>query len=298
MRRRARLALIAGLVLALGPAGRANQSDIAGLVGSYLWTSPNSRFGGFSAIEVEPDGIGFVALSDKGAVVKGRFLRAPDGSIRGIDADPLVVLRGRIDGALTPARSDSEGLAIAKDGTIYVSFEIAPRVLRYQRLNGRAVYLPIPREFSRMATNGALEALAISEDGTLYTMPEVSIRRDGNIAVFRFRDGKWDQPFNIPSIGSFLPVGADFGPDGKLYLLERQFRGLGGFAGRVRRFEVGGTSIGPGEVILEIPGGLYGNLEGLAVWRDALGSLRLTMISDDNFYPFLATRIVEFRVRD
>jgi len=269
----------------------------ATLIGTHVWTMNNDRFGGMSAIEVTPDGKGFVALSDRGGIVAGAFHRDIGGRIIGVDAGPLGVLRGRGDEALTRSRSDSEGLAIGTDGTIWVSFEIAPRLLQYEQMFGPASYLPIPRDFSKMALNGALEALAVAPDGALYTLPEESIRRDGGFPVYRFRDGDWDQPFILPRDGDFLPVGADFGPDGRLYLLERDL-GVLGFSMRVRRFVLSGDTIDPGETLLQTDAGTYGNLEGIGVWRDDLGRLRLTMIADNNFKSFLDSRIVEYAVRD
>jgi len=93
-------------------------------------------------------------------------------------------------------------------------------------------------------------------------------------------------------------VAADFGPDGRLYVLERQFRGLMGFASRVRRFRLGMDRLLAEETLLETAVGLHDNLEGLSVWRDAGGALRLTMIADDNFSFFQRTEIVEYRVAD
>ena len=40
----------------------------------------------------------------------------------------------------------------------------------------------------------------------------------------------------------------------------------------------------------------HDNLEGLGVWRDAEGFIRLTMISDDNQNAFQRTEITEYRV--
>jgi hypothetical protein len=40
--------------------------------------------------------------------------------------------------------------------------------------------------------------------------------------------------------------------------------------------------------------GIHDNLEGLAVWRDELDRIRLTMISDDNFRLVQRTEIVEY----
>jgi hypothetical protein len=42
--------------------------------------------------------------------------------------------------------------------------------------------------------------------------------------------------------------------------------------------------------------GQHDNLEGLSVWRDAKGTIRLTMIADDNFYFFQTTEIVEYGI--
>jgi hypothetical protein len=48
------------------------------------------------------------------------------------------------------------------------------------------------------------------------------------------------------------------------------------------------------ETVLQTRLGDHGNLEGLAVWRDTDGLLRLTMVSDDNFLSFLPGEIVEY----
>jgi hypothetical protein len=51
-------------------------------------------------------------------------------------------------------------------------------------------------------------------------------------------------------------------------------------------------------VLLETAPGAFGNLEGLSVWQDAAGALRLTLVADDNFLFFLGTEVVEFTVPD
>jgi hypothetical protein len=290
-------ALTIAAVFTLVAAAGGTDPGTAILIGSHVWTMKNDRFGGMSAIEVDADGRGFVALSDRGAIVPGTFQRDGEGRITGVKAGPLGVLRGRTEGALPHSRSDSEGLAIAPDGTIYISFEIAPRVLRYRTAFGLAEYLPIPRDFSKMPSNGALETLAVDADGTLYTVPETSIRLDGAFGVYRFRDGSWDQPFSLPGDGGFLPVGGDFGPDGRFYLLERGL-GLLGFSTRVRRFVLSGDSVGAGETVLQTEAGSFGNLEGIGVWRDEMGRLRLTLLADNNFKSFLDTQIVEWAIPD
>ncbi|MBL8563500.1 MAG: esterase-like activity of phytase family protein [Gemmobacter sp.] len=266
-------------------------------LGTTSWRSRDPRLGGMSAIELSADGIRFTALSDRGAVTTGRFARDEGGRITAIDAAPLHLLKGAGDAPLKPRRADSEGLAIASDGTAYVSFEGASRVLRYPRLDGPAENLPEAQAFRKLPPNSALEALAIAPDGTLYTLPEGRLDSREPIPVWRLHKGAWERAFTIPKLGRFLPVGADFGPDGKLYILERQFDGLAGFASRVRRFTTEGARTGTGETVLQTELGTHFNLEGLAVWRDAQG-IRLTLISDDNFRFFLSTQIVEYRIFD
>ena len=77
---------------------------------------------------------------------------------------------------------------------------------------------------------------------------------------------------------------------GRLYLLERDFAGIG-FRSRVRRFAPDGTGE---EVLLETGIGVHDNLEGISVWRDDLSRIRLTMVSDDNFRFFQRTEFVEY----
>lgn len=294
MRLRSLSALI--LCAALGTAEAqdrvAARSD--GFVGAFGWRGSDPQLGGMSALEIGADGSSFTALSDRGGWTQGRLVRDAGGRIVRVEAAPVRLLRGKGKAPLAAGRNDSEGLAVAPDGSAYVSLEGVARVLHYPRLDGPAENLPLAPAFRKMRRNASLEALAISPDGALYTLPEGRETDRGPIPVYRYRAGQWDQPFAIPRQGAFLPVGADFGPDGKLYVLERQFAGLLGFASRVRRF----TPDGAGETVLQTPLGRHDNLEGLAVWRDGPGQLRLSMIADDNFRFFLRTEIVEYRISD
>lgn len=287
-------ALTAAAFLVFGLQGSASQTLSAGFIGAFSWQMDDDLFGGFSAIELAADGLSFVLLSDRGGFTRGTFLRDGDGRIIDIIADPVALLRGKGDDPLEKGRNDSEGLAIAPDGTAFVSFEGIARVLRYDMVDGPATNLPTPPEFSRLQRNSALEALAIGPDGTLYTLPERSGELTRPFPVWRFRGGSWDQPFALRRDGGYLPVAADFGPDGRFYLLEREFHGLAGFSSRVRSFALSDTALSDERTDLETSAGQHDNLEGLSVWRDASGAIRLTMVSDDNFRFFQTTEIVEY----
>jgi hypothetical protein len=44
----------------------------------------------------------------------------------------------------------------------------------------------------------------------------------------------------------------------------------------------------------ETPCGDLDNMEGISVWRDGDGRTRVTLISDDNFFPLQQTMLVEY----
>ena len=191
-------------------------------------------------------------------------------------------------------RGDSEGLTIGPDGRIHVSFEGNHRVRAYDAPGAAAEDLPANRAFKRLPQNGSLESLAIDGTGALYTTPETPDK--AGFPLWRLQDGQWSLVGTIPQIGEFVAVDLDFDDAGRLYLLERHFAGLFGFATRVRRFAMTGDGPVDGEVLFETTPGTHDNLEGIAVWRDATGGLRITMISDDNFSFLQRTEFVEYAV--
>ncbi len=280
------LGLAAAVGLRTDPA--AGTAAAAEFLGAYVWTRPEPEFGGLSGLDLDPDGIAFVAVTDRGTLYRGAIRRDGD-RIVGVAAESVALPEG--DTALHVAgNKDSEGIALAPDGGVFLSFEGPARVWAVDAAVQTARVLPVVGEFRSMQGNAALESLAIDAAGRLYTLPERSGRFDRPFPVFRWDGARWDRPFAVPRRGAYLPVGADIGPDGRLYLLERDFTGFT-FRTRVRRFGLDGSGE---EVLLETAA--HGNLEGIAVWRDGDGALRLTMIADDNFRRLQRTEIVEYRL--
>lgn len=266
-------------------------------VGSYVWSLDDADFGGFSGIEISDDGSQFHVISDRAWIRWGGIERDASGRIRGLQMAGRAPLQDSKGKRLLPGRlGDSEGLAIGRDGTIWISFEGLDRIARYDDVDGPAVRVPVPPEWKKIQVNEGFEALAVTPEGDLLTLPEYA-PEGGDFPVWRYRDGRWDQPFTIPAERDWQAVGADMGPDGRLYLLERNFRGLLGFRSRVRRFVLGPDGITSAEQLISTGTLQYDNLEGIAVWEDGLG-IRITMVSDDNFLPVQRTELVEYRVTD
>lgn len=273
--------------------GDASRPAVARITGHYILPA-GPETGGLSGLEFSADGSRFVALSDSATLTHGTVTRDAEGAITAatIDGQPLALT----DTAGTPLVDpcdDSEGLALGGDGRLFASFELHHRIEEFTPDGRMLRQLPVPREFTAFGENSGLEALAIAPDGALYALPEGPASGAAAIPVFRFRGGRWDRPITLPGDGTWRPVGADFGPDGRLYLLERDFWPLVGFMSQLRRigFDDGGVS--ENEVLLTTTAGQFGNLEGLSIWQDGSGRTHATMVSDDNFLPVLPAELVD-----
>ncbi|QBF29815.1 esterase-like activity of phytase family protein [Thalassococcus sp. S3] len=267
----------------------------ARLAGELVWTHDADWFGGLSALSVRDNGTRVVAITDSARLIEARLTRQ-GGTLSGVTLDTSRALLNTSGWPIKGDYADAEGLAIAPDGTMFVSFENKHRVLRYA--NGPiAERLPAHQNFDLFRLNGSLEALAIAEDGTLFTLPERPLSGRSGFPVYAFDGVAWRRAFSLPPRNGFLAVGADFGPDGAFYLLERRITPLG-FQSRVRRWHIGADGPTDETVILRSRPGLHGNLEGLSVWRDTAGHLRLTLVADDNFWRMLQTEIVEYVITE
>lgn len=292
---------LAALLITVSSACAVDPAPMSGAraehIGTYTWhIEEDETFGGFSGIEISDDGSSFMILSDRATIRWGTISRDAQGHITAMQPAGQTWLRDfrgkRFQSGWT---GDSEGLAVDANGTIWISFEGMARILRYDTPDSVAKPLDRPPAFDKLQKNSSLEALAVTADGTLLTLPERSGKLTRPFPIWRWRKGKWDQPFSVPRNGDWLPVGADIGPDGRFYLLERDFKGLLGFRSRVRRFDLSETGFTNETVLLESHPLQYDNLEGISVWHDGQG-IRLTMISDDNFHFLQGTELVEYRV--
>lgn len=284
------------LITTMGAAaGRAYAPGPAQHMSSYKWGTVAHESGGFSGLELGPGGQKFTVISDRGDILTGT-LRRTKGLISGVSIGSKTRLPDTKGLPLKRGQNDAEGLALRPDGRLYVSFEGAHRVWAYVTLKA-AAWLPRSKSIKSLQGNSGLEALAIDARNRLYAIPERSGKITRPFPVWRYDGKNWREAFTISRTEGFLPVGADFGPDGRFYVLERQFSGLA-FRSRVRRFELKNDRIVGQDTLFQSAYLEHGNLEGLAVWRDTDGAIRLTMIADNNFKSFQRTEFVEYRVNE
>lgn len=264
------------------------------VTGALALTSPDARFGGLSGLALTPDGAGFIAVSDRGPLFRGRLLRDADGALSGVTDVTIEPLRDPRGAPRRFGDDDAEGLALAPDGALYVSFEgDDPRIWRYDHPGAPARPAPHAPGFADLQRNSGLEALALTADGDLLTIPERSGALDRPFPVFRLPAGssRWDVG-RLPRVPPYLVTGADVGPDGLLYVVERDFVLLGGFSWRIRRADLADWPDLRPETLVEVRGGLD-NMESIDVQARPGGGLRLTLVTDDNYQGLQRTLLLE-----
>jgi hypothetical protein len=260
-------------------------------VAALSLTADDPDFGGLSALWVSPDGARALLVGDRGALYEARLRRA-QGALTGLESVRRI--------ALTPPAGhvgaiDLEGLAVPPDGVPVVSLEGPSRLWRLEA--GAAAPIAGPAAFDALQSNSGLEALASGPDGALYVIPERSGALDRAFPIWRRSPGGGWETGTWPRRPPFLPTGADIGPDGALYVVERDFRMLGGFAWRLSRASLSDWPYFRPVTLVQVDGGLD-NIEGVSIWRDAEGGLRAVMIADDNFNILQRTLLVEAILTD
>lgn len=286
--------LFLAMAVALGLSGCRETAIELSHIGTYEWASKS--FTGLSGIEITREGAGFIAISDRGWFLRGAFER--DGAqIIGITLQELLPILD-FNGLPVTARrvgdmSDAEGLALAPDGSYWISFERWAHVSYFTDPTRPAGFIQDHPSFSKFRDNRQLEALALDPEGQLYTFPEQPLKK--GFPIYRLDDETWVIDGYLQQRNGFALVGADFDETGQLYLLERKLvLGLW-WQNRIRRLWLDHPE---SEEILWTGGrGEYNNLEGISVWRDEIGP-RLTLISDNNGMKGEPTQLVEYRLKE
>lgn len=263
------------------------------------------RFGGFSGLDISPDGRTMTAISDRGAWVTAYLMYDTAGQLNDAAGIGIGWLRGRNGAALSRKGRDAESLARLDDGSYVVGFEHIHRVWRYppsaEPFAGNPTPMPSPPGLDAAGANSGLEGLATVGSDSLFAVVEGSTRKDQSPA-YLWRGGAWS-PLIYERSDGFRPTGATRLPDGDLLVLERRLGSpLPVISARLRRLPV--VTLIPGanlqnEVLALLEAPLpVDNFEGVAARQDDSGRTFVYLISDDNFNPLQRTLLVMFELVD
>jgi hypothetical protein len=275
--------------LAPGRAGPERIGAFAYAGGLQLTSSDTSRLHGLSDLKVWPDGR-LLSVGDEGDLFEGRLVLDRAGRLVGVNHGKLSPLLGE-DGQPLSARgkreSDSEGIAELANGDRLVSLERDDRILLYTAGGGAPRRAPTPDV--TIPDNLGMEALAQDPAAG----PDAYIvggEASGQTWRCRLSAGctaseivaKPDE-FGLTAVAP-LPGG------GRVYLL-RAFSVLQGVRITVRITAPDGAILD--ELRLAAPL-TVDNFEGVAAVPRPDGSLRLYLISDDNFSSLQRTLLLAF----
>ena len=273
--------------------------------GGLELSSDYQNFGGLSGLYMTPDGMRFLALSDRGRWLRGRIIVEGDRPVRIEDAEMAPILGA--DGRPLGARGwyDTESLAM-DGGTAYVAIERVNQIVRFdyarQGLQARGQPIPLPPGMKELPRNQGIEALTfvprgLPLAGTLIAVSERGLDAAGNIRGFLI-GGPAPGAFAIVRSDDFDITDAVVTPAGDLLILERRFSIFRGAGMRIRKFAL--ANIKPDAVIegavliLADRANQIDNMEALGIHRNAAGETILTIISDDNFTPLQRTILLRF----
>jgi hypothetical protein len=277
--------------------------------GGLELTSNTQAFGGVSAINVEPDGQHFTAITDNGSWLTGRIVY-DNGKPAGLADTVMAPILGS-DGKPLAARGwfDVESLTELA-GQFYIGIERVEQIVkldfRRDGVQARGEPIAVPPDFKSFTFNKSLECLAGAPKdsavaGNLIVVTEESLDAAGNHRSFLLKPGSGDdqvQRFTVKRTDDFDISDCTILPPGDLLLLERRYTPARGVAMRIRRVPL--ASLKPGALVDGPPlieadlGYQIDNMEGIAVHRNAAGETIITLVSDDNFSVIQRNLLLQF----
>jgi hypothetical protein len=277
-------------------------------IGGFEVRGGHPNFGGLSAIRVEPDGRGFLAVTDTGDWVRGRidYTGGKPTGLSDVFIAPVLAADGR--------RAKDIGLwdieSIAKDGDqVFVGIEREHTVLAFDfgagGLAARGRKVPLPGFVNGWWANRGIEAMGAfppgeQHSGKLIGLSERSHGAEGPSEGFVMnRDGSDAFRFSVMRADGFDTTALDFLPNGDLLILERHFsprRGVAMRLKRVKQAEIRPEAMISAETLVTLDNTHHvDNMEGLSIHRGVDGGAVLTIISDDNFSIAQRTLLLQFR---
>lgn len=283
-------------------------------VGGFEIRADRREVGGLSGLVVSEAGREFLSLSDDGFMVRAKIER--DGLKRPTGLSSALIRRLQTSRGPLPrnkAFSDSESIDVYTDraGRRFgvISFERHPALMvgpvDADGFVGPLTAVELPGGVRQLQSNRGLESVAAlpldNNLGRFVILGEEAERRAtaDNQPGWAI-GGKEPIAFRVDRLDGYDLTDAKIGPDGRLYVLERDASLTRGVRCRLRAFRL--SDIQPGAVIDGVT--LFeanlseeiDNMEGLSIWRDDNGETRISMISDDNHAFIQRTLYLEFRL--
>lgn len=272
--------------------------------GGLVLTSPDDRFGGLSAMEIE--GGRLLAISDSAYWLTAHLEFDDAGMLTGLSQAFYAPMLGTDGEPLTGDAADAEGLAPLGNGAFAVSFEREHRIDRYDIApdwSGVAIAtptpLPVPPGTDRLRENGGIEALAAAPGG-YWAGIEYPIVDGRPHSIWLLRNGEEPVVFNHDAASGFGLTGL-VSHDNAILALERFWSRNVGNRIRIVSLEwpmlqdgvqIAGAPLPAVMAELE-PGMTIDNFEGIAV-GEVNGEMRLFILSDDNYNPGQRTLLLSF----
>ena len=269
-------------------------AELKGLLlrGAVELTADHPAIGGISGLLIE--GQTLLALTDHGWLLRSPLVDDETG-LHPVGGKIVPLLTGEGE-RLEPSGKDAEALARV-DGTLAVAFERDHRVVFLD--GSRPARTLTDHRLEGLGHNEGLEALATLPDGRLLAIAEAP--REGAFPVFLLDATGVVATGALPQFGPHHVTGADLGPDGRLYLLRRDFSYFTGFSIRIERYRIGPDGFPAPETRETLAafesGSGIDNMEAIALWRDG-ATTRLAIASDDNFGRLQRTILIDFEVLD
>jgi hypothetical protein len=261
----------------------------------FVLTSSDAGFGGLSGLAITADGSLLRAVSDEGRLWTAALQHDADGRLRGL-VDWQVIDLAALGNSPKEAGGDAEALASDGAGGLVIAYEGAHRLRRIDLddLSAPPVALPMPSGLA--PSNEGIEGLTALPDGGVLALTEGIRDGAGDLAAWRIGPDRIDRLGYVP-VDGFVPTGADR-LDDRIFVVERRFSLLGGFASRVAVLPVDALASGArlrGEELGRLgPTTISENFEGIAVRRAPDGRTLLYLVSDDNFLALQQTLLLQF----
>lgn len=268
------------------------QLDGLHLHGTVRLRADHPRFGGFSGLFVDAGHL--IAVSDAGWWLLADLDDRKDGLYPARAG--FARMRDSAGDVLDKGGRDAESLTM-RDGSLVVGFERDHRIA-FHIQDGRLGDDFYHRDFEGLSFNKGLEGLATTPDGWLIAFAEKQDSKGHPVFIVRY-SGEVDRAW-LPAHSRHAVTGADVGPDGRLYILKRDFSLMVGLSIRIERYDLDpdGYPVPDTRKVMARFESISGidNMEGISLWTDDSGETRLTLISDDNFSAFQRTLLMDFTV--